>query len=322
MSRACWVIAGVLASTTGCPATPGEEDDGVSEGSSTDDETSSTAASDDTGGTGPSGPCPLEGMFVDCDASGAEGVAYCDEIDGELQWGPCLAGVDCELGESLVGCQSCTLEEGVPTVTGSPTCECEGPAGVPVCQQTECLQRWSYDCGLCESFISGDCFSYDLGCANPWLGCGTGRPSPCGRVWVQEGQTGLDAIEDEPAAVCMLESLRDGVSGTYRLEWGFMDDSGWVVEQIHAHGDGTAVVEWQFDCPGCFNSGDLGRSGTLSLQPAGWFDDCLADPTVERLIECLVGIPDEEYQSSRPPPEGYVPPFVTGECVSLDTACP
>lgn len=317
MSRARWLIAWAIVTMAGCPS-PEPGDDGSAsttdgDGGSTNGDGGSTA-----GGSGPTGSCPLEGMFVECvDA----GIGYCDEIDGELQWGPCVVTPECELGEDLVGCQRCTLEGGVPTVTGSPTCECEGPAGAAVCEQTECLQRWDYDCGLCESFVSGDCFSYDQGCASPWLGCGTGEPSPCGRVWAQDGEFGtLGALEDEAAAVCVLESLRDGIPGTYDIVWGFMDDSGWVSEQVHTGGDGTAVVEWQYDCPGCTNSGSLGRSGTLSLRDAAWFDDCLADPTVERLIECLVGL--TEYQPGQPPPVGYVPPFVTGECVSLEAACP
>ncbi len=35
----------------------------------------------------PSGPCPLEGMFVGCTIDGMIGVAYCDEIDSDLRWG-------------------------------------------------------------------------------------------------------------------------------------------------------------------------------------------------------------------------------------------
>jgi hypothetical protein len=151
------------------------------------------------------------------------------------------------------------------------------------------------------------------------LGCDS--DSPCARVWAQEGAASmLTQLEDEAAAVCVLESLRDGVPGTYQILWGFMDDGGWVVERVHSGGDGTVVVEWEFACPGCTNSGSVGRSGTLSLQPAAWFDDCLLDPTPERLIECTVGL--VEYQSGQPPPAGYVPPLVTGECVSLDAACP
>jgi hypothetical protein len=329
MSRVSLLLAGVIASTTGCPAIP-EEDDGAPVDISTSTSTSATddvaegtsiAATSDTGGTGPSGPCPLEGMFVECDAGGTEGVAYCDEIDGELQWGPCLAGVECELGETLAGCQSCTLVEGVPTVTGSATCECEGPADAPECEQTECLQRWDYSCGSCKSFTTGDCFSYDQGCAYPQLVCTLVEP-PCQRVWAQDGgfSNMLTELEDEAAAVCVLTSLRDGVPGTYEIIWGYMDDGGWVTEWIHSAGDGTVIVTWLYDCPGCFGFGSVGRSGTLELQPTAWFDDCLADPTPENLIACTVGL--VEYEPSGPPPEGYVPPFVTGECVTLDAECP
>jgi hypothetical protein len=329
MSRASWVLAGVLASTTGCPSTPGEEDDETTQGStsapasSSDAESgSSTAGVDATAGdTGPSGPCPLEGMFVDCDAGGVEGIAYCDEIDGELQWGPCLASVDCELGESLGGCQSCTLVEGVPTVEGSATCECEGPADAPECEQTECLQRWDYSCGSCKNFTRGDCFSYDQGCSNPRLGC-IPEELICSRVWAQDGGFSgtLTELEDEEAAICLLTSLRDGTPGIYEVLWGYMDDGGWVNEWVYIQGDGTVVVEWQVDCPGCFGFGSVGRSGMLERQAPEWFDDCLADPTAENLIACTVGL--VEFVPGDPPPEGYVPPFVTGDCVSLDAACP
>jgi hypothetical protein len=313
MVRRSSLLACLLLAAAGCPSDPSEEGDG----SESATEASTASGDESADDTGPSGSCPLEGMFVAC-AEG--GVAYCDDIDGEIQWGSCLSNVACEVGETIVGCQSCTLEEGVPTVIGSPTCECEAPAAA-ACEQTECMQRWDYTCGLCESFTSGDCFSYDLGCGNPWLGCSNDAPTPCDRVWAQESESSmLGAFEDEAAATCVLTSLRDDVPGSYQILWGYMDDGGWVVLWVHAMGDGTAIVEWYYDCPGCFGFGSIGRSGTMSLQPDEWFDDCLAAPTPESLIECTVGL--IEYQPSNPPPEGYVPPFVTGDCVSLDAACP
>jgi hypothetical protein len=321
MSRASSLLVCLLAAA-GCPAAPSSDDGEASESAPTasgdDSSDGSTASGDETsGGSGPSGPCPLEGMFVECTG---EGIAYCDEIDGELQWGPCQPSPACELGP-LEGCQSCTLEEGVPTVTGSPTCECEAPAASP-CEQTECLQRWDYSCGSCKSFSSGDCFSYDQGCTSPFLGCNLLREPPCDRIWAQSnaGFNMLDALEDEAAATCVLTSLRDDVPGTYQIIWGYMDDGGWVSEWIHVVGDGTAIVEWVYDCPGCYGFGSVGRSGVLSLRPDEWFDDCLAEPTTESLIQCTVGL--SEFQPGNPPPEGYVPPFVTGDCVSLDAACP
>lgn len=312
----------VLVTMVGCQPTPAEDDGGSSE---TGGSSSSTVADDTTGPTGPTGPCPLEGMFEACDADGTEGVAYCDDIGGELQWGQCLPSVACELGESLQGCQRCTLVEGVPTITGSPTCECEGPADAPPCEQTECLQRWDWSCDTCESFTSGDCFSYDQGCANPRLDCLIDARFPCDRVWAQSGAEYdvLSVLEDEAAAVCVLTSLRDGVPGTYEILWGQMDDGGWVTLWVHSGGaaaGGGVLVEWIYDCPGCINFGSVGRSGMMLLQPGTYFDDCLAAPTPESLIECTVGL--LEYQPSSPPPEGYVPPFVTGQCVVLESACP
>lgn len=325
MIRAFVSIAGLLATIGACqPATAGdggETEAGSTASSTAADGESTIAATDDTAGdTGPSGSCPLEGMFVECIVDGTEGVAYCDDIGGELQWGPCLPSVACELGQGLEGCQTCTLVDGVPTITGSPTCECAGPGGAPQCEQTECFARWDYSCGSCQSFTSGDCFSYSEGCSDPWLGCDLG--SPCNRVWAlsSAGEDVLDTIEDEEAAICVLTALRDGVPGTFRIEWGLMFDGGWPVEHVHSSGDGTVVVEWYFDCPGCQNYGTVGRSGVVSLQPASWFDDCLADPTTANLIACTVGL--VEIPFGNPPREGYVPPFTTGECVSLDAVCP
>jgi hypothetical protein len=284
----------------------------------TDTTVSTDAADTTTTGDGPAGACPLEGMFIDCTDAGTPGVAYCDEIDGELQWGPCLPTRDCELGDAQDGCQSCTLVDGVPTIVGSATCECEGTDELPACTQTECLQRWEYSCDDCQSFTGGGCFSYSEGCENPLLGCGLGKASPCARVWAV-GYSVLETLEDEAAAICVLESLRDGVPGTYEILWGEMTDDGWISQRVHAGGDGTVIVEWTYDCPGCQNFGRIGRSGALELQPASWFDDCLAAPTTASLIACTVGLAEIETGS---PPEGYAPPFTTGECTTLQATCP
>jgi hypothetical protein len=289
----------------------------------TDTTTADTTLADTTMGADtttddiPSGPCALEGMFVECTIDGMIGVAYCDEIDGELQWGPCLSTHDCVIGDPLQGCQSCTLVEGVPTIIGSATCECEGTDDLPACEQTECVMRWEYECGDCESFTGGGCFSYSEGCESP-LSCALPNPPACDRVWAQ-GFSTLEALEDDAAAICLLESLRDDVPGTYEVLWGEMGDDGLVWERVHVFGNGTVLVEWGHDCPGCQNFGRVGRSGALELQPASYFDDCLAAPTTESLIACTIGLVEIDTGN---PPEGYTPPFTTGECTTLDVACP
>lgn len=293
--------------------------DATSDGSGASTPTTGPGAETSSGadtGDGPSGACPLEGMFVDCTIGGAEGVAYCDIIDGALQWGPCLPARACELGEMPGACQRCTLEDGVPTVTGSASCECEGEADLPICEQTACVQRWEYGCDACVSFTAGDCFSYGLGCSNPV--CDSDLGTPCARVWAQ-GDGTLTTLEDDAAAVCLLTSLRDGIPGSYDILWGVMFDDGWISQRVHALGDGTVMVEWRFDCPACENFGRIGRSGALELRPAAWFDDCLDAPTTESLIACTIGL--IEYDNGQPP-EGYAPPFTTGECATLDVACP
>lgn len=307
---------GAVASATGASADGDPTSDSTPD-TATADSTTADATATTTAGDGPLGPCALEGMFVECTTDGMDGVAYCDEIDGELQWGPCLATRDCMLGDTLEGCQSCTLVDGIPTIIGSATCECEDQVGViTMCVQTECVQRWEYECGDCESFTDGDCFSYSEGCESP-LGCAQDGPPVCDRVWAQ-GFSTLDTLESDAAAICLLESLRDDVPGTYEVLWGEMGDEGLVAQRVHAFGDGTVLVEWSYDCPGCQNFGRVGRSGALQLQPAAYFDDCLAAPTTSSLIACTVGLVEIETGN---PPEGYAPPFTTGECATLEVAC-
>jgi len=248
MIRASSSFALLVAVAAGCPSSPAEDGGEASETEGPSSSTEPTGAdgttigdgtttADATDDTGPSGPCVLEGMFEACTEGGTEGVAYCDEIDGELQWGPCLDDVACELGESLQGCQRCTLVEGVPTVEGSPTCECEGPVDAPPCEQTECFQRWDWSCDACESFTAGDCFSYDQGCTNPWLGCLVDARFPCSRVWAQGGAEFdvLSALEDETAAVCVLTSLRDGVPGTFEILLSITPVDGIPIASADAH---------------------------------------------------------------------------------------
>lgn len=65
--------------------------------------------------------CEVQGDEQECGGEGS--VQYCDEIEGELKWGPCLSTTECEPGETL-SCglgeefgdlsRMCLLEEGIP----------------------------------------------------------------------------------------------------------------------------------------------------------------------------------------------------------------
>jgi len=70
----------------------------------------------DAGGTAtPGDPCPLRGLYLACEQDGVEGVAFCDGIDGTLQFGPCLAEVVCRLADPDQCTQRCELVAGEPT---------------------------------------------------------------------------------------------------------------------------------------------------------------------------------------------------------------
>jgi hypothetical protein len=201
--------------------------------------------------------------------------------------------------------------------TGSADYSCDAPA-LPACEPSSCSDRWAYRCDDCETFVGGgDCFSYSQGCSDPLLTCDL--PRPCSRVWAIPGLDTLETLEDEAAAICVLEALRDGVPGEYEIIWGEMSDQGWISEQVFAGGDGRVVTQWRYDCPGCFNFGAVGQTGVLPLELPSFFDDCLTNPTAASLIGCLVGPPD---LPGILPPDGYLPPFVVPTCDSLTPACP
>ena len=92
----------------------------------------------------------------------------------------------------------------------------------------------------------------------------------------------------------------------------------WVV--ACSGGKDSVYIEWELDCQGCPESGALGRSGQLTLQPDSFFDACLAQPDTASLIQCVFGFVD--FQAGSPPPADFVPAFTTGECASLDAVCP
>ena len=197
--------------------------------------------------------------------------------------------------------------------TAGQTCS---PGPVDACPVTQCLEGWSYECPGCE-FIGGDCFEIDVGCSYPALACDL--PRPCERVW-GIGYDSIESFESEEAAICLLTALRDGTPGAYEVLWGEMLDDGWVVMTVYSGGQGVVLLEWAIDCPGCPESGQFRRSGQLALQPAAFFDDCLAAPDTAGLIQCVFGFVD--FDAGLLPPADQTPPWTTGECVSLEIACP
>jgi len=195
--------------------------------------------------------------------------------------------------------------------------EC-APQGLPACPVAQCIEFWSYDCPNCDVFFDTvRCFELGIGCSYPLQHCSL--PMPCDRVW----GTGYDAItgfESEEAAICMLTALRDGTPGNFEVLWGEMGDEGINYMEVYSGGKDTVYIEWDLDCQGCPESGALGRSGQLTLQPDSYFDACLAMPDTASLIQCVFGFVD--FAAGSPPPADFVPAFTTGQCASLDAVCP
>lgn len=218
-----------------------------------------------------------------------------------------------------------TVSTGAETSTsGSTTAataglECD-PQDLPECEVEACVQSWDYGCPDCEiEFDRARCFEVDLGCAYPALECDLAEP--CERVWAfgsQDLET-LDTFESEAAAICVLESLRDGSAAHHELLWGAME-TGSTRFDVFVDGAGGATLQWTVDCPGCPISGHYGRSGLLTLNSDDFFETCLKEPTTQSLLECVYGL--TMVQEADGPPEGYTPPWTTGECSQLVFACP
>lgn len=69
----------------------------------------------EAGGTAsPGDPCLLVGLHLACEQDGVAGRTFCDDIDGSVRFGPCIAAPDCDL--LALACEgSCQLLDGVPT---------------------------------------------------------------------------------------------------------------------------------------------------------------------------------------------------------------
>ncbi|MCA9691189.1 MAG: hypothetical protein KC636_16415 [Myxococcales bacterium] len=73
-----------------------------------------TGGGEEPGGNPEGNACPLQGMYLPCTEDGVDGITYCDEIDGALVFGACLADPKCELGYEACDLY-CDLVDGVPT---------------------------------------------------------------------------------------------------------------------------------------------------------------------------------------------------------------
>lgn len=267
-----------------------------------DDGTTDGAA--DSSGT--DGPATLDGATTPGDDDADDGDTAADD-DDTADDGDTTADDDdstSEPGTTDAGTQECIEEDW------------------PACEVEACVQEWSFACEACsdeESQSHPLCFGVSEGCAYPWLDCPALPESPCGRVWGQ-GSDMIESFEDEAAAVCVLEALRDGVPGTYELVFGIMFDVGPANVEVLVGADRSAVMQWDYECMNCFGGGDNGRSGTMALQPAAYFEDCLEAPTTETLTQCIFGFVDIAPDGL--PPKGWTPPFTTGDCSALEFACP
>ena len=110
----------------------------------------------------------------------------------------------------------------------------------------------------------------------------------------------ITGFESEEAAICTLTALRDGTPGKFEILWGEMGDEGINYMEVYSGGKDSVYIEWELDCQGCPESGALGRSGQLTLQPDSFFDACLAQPDTASLIQCVFGFVD--FQAGSPPP--------------------
>lgn len=201
------------------------------------------------------------------------------------------------------------------TDTGGAVCD---PTNLPACAVSGCREDWLFECPGCGDILpQAQCFEVDVGCTYPALGCDL--PSPCERVWGM-GYDLIEQFEDEAAATCFLTALRDGTPGHFVLLYGEMGDSPLVYMDVYYGGADRVLVEYSFECEGCPDSGYFGRTGQLALQPDKYFEDCLAAPDMAARIQCVFGF--TEFPPGQPPAADYAPPWTTGECLSLDIACP
>lgn len=137
-------------------------------------------------------------------------------------------------------------------------------------------------------------------CDNLLWSCG--YPSPCPAVPVTWIEPGVYEVGDVDAASCAVTAMMGPTPARIELAGIVEAESA----TIYVVGDGTALFQWSYA------GGDVVqavRSGRLVLQPAGYFETCLVDPTAAALGSCLLGGHDPCGD-----PWTWTPPWSTGEC--------
>lgn len=215
-----------------------------------------------------------------------------------------------------------TVEPGTTTeaTTREPGTTTEATTDEPVmaCEIDACLTRFTFDC---EDFNPS-------GCVPPcdFRGWECGLPQACKPIKLQNTPDSLELltlhspVED---AVCVLQQLRDRAIGRVTIEWGDIqgfeaDAAVSVLANVDIVGDEGVLMTWSWDYKACCID-TLAQSQRVLLQPPAFFDDCLADPTPEKLTACLIGATPTPYE---PAPDDYLPPWTLGMCDATPPACP
>jgi hypothetical protein len=181
----------------------------------------------------------------------------------------------------------------------------------------QCLTRFTWDCGA---------ESCDPPQAVPFHACeGTMLCAPIA-VGPEDGEDSplvYEKVDTEEAAKCALQALRDRKPGQIRITWG--DPQGWagdfaifVAATVTIVGDETVLMDWAWQYNDNFID-EAAVSRRVLLQPAAFFDDCLAMPDTAKLIACLTA----GSSVGEPAPVGWLPPWTVGTCDDeLAPTCP
>lgn len=293
MARLGWMgIVGALVS--GC--TPPSK--GVGQIGGSDDDGTGTPESSDGGADSMTGPSATAGGPDDGGGTGGA-----EAPDDEGPWDE-TTGAEPDDDSTGPGDVECVEEDW-------PACSWEG---------TDCVFSLGYNCGQCNTYDVPEplCFGISQECAYPWLECPELPESPCGVVRALGAGT-ITGFEDEDAAICLLESVRDGIAGVYTIEYGQVGDENWPYIEVLVGSNGTATMQIDLQCIECLQVGTFMRSFSLGLQPQSYFDECLLAPTTESLALCILGFTEYEVGD---PSHGWTPAFTTGECVEDVFQCP
>ncbi|MCY1054868.1 hypothetical protein [Nannocystis sp. SCPEA4] len=185
----------------------------------------------------------------------------------------------------------------------------EGTDPPSFCAPAPCINEVTYDC---ESEIGGPCVDP---CSNlEPTDCG--GPDLCPPIEIKtQGSDDYEVVENEADALCVLQALRDRTPGRLQITWGdpqgFFGDSGIAIRAtVSLVGTDVVRMDWKWDYKTCCIA-SYARFRRMQLQPAQFFDDCLADPTTENLIACFTA----GSTPFQPDPDGWLPPWLQNvEC--------